>query len=394
MSIRAISVEERRARLVSRHRLSESERTDDVAQIAGDLVGLHSSDPVTVYLSAATRMVKPSIAAVQQALYTDKSLVRVHAMRQTLWVQPVGLAEVAHAATTTRYAKRQETRFLKMLEQWSSVDDAQPWLRQAREQVLSTLEEHRSASTRQLGSLLPELRVPIQIAVGKSYAGTQSALSRLMLQMGFEGLVVRTQQSGSWINSQYRWELMERWLPDGWQEVDPAQAVPELVELWLRSYGPGSVLDIAWWSGLPKGVVQTALATIGAVEVGLDGSPGFVSRTDEEPGLPTERDSVALLPGLDSTTMGWKERSWYLDSDSARVLFDRNGNAGPTIWLNGEVVGGWVQGPSGEVRYQLTVDRGKDALEAIDERCHVLEEFWGDSRFKVRFPAPLQRDLL
>ena len=38
--------------------------TDDVAAIADALVALHSSDPVTVYLSAAARMAHPSIEAV------------------------------------------------------------------------------------------------------------------------------------------------------------------------------------------------------------------------------------------------------------------------------------------------------------------------------------------
>jgi hypothetical protein len=42
----------RRGRLAVRHRLLASRRTDDVAVITDGLVALHSSDPVTVYLSA------------------------------------------------------------------------------------------------------------------------------------------------------------------------------------------------------------------------------------------------------------------------------------------------------------------------------------------------------
>ena len=53
---RTIDVEERRARLTRRHRLLSEERTDDVAAVADSVVALHSSDPVTVYLSAMARM--------------------------------------------------------------------------------------------------------------------------------------------------------------------------------------------------------------------------------------------------------------------------------------------------------------------------------------------------
>ena len=49
---RTVTADERRARLARRHRLLPEDRTDDVARIADDLVALHSTDPVTVYLSA------------------------------------------------------------------------------------------------------------------------------------------------------------------------------------------------------------------------------------------------------------------------------------------------------------------------------------------------------
>ena len=61
-------------------------RTDDVVAIADDLVALHSRDPVTVYLSVLARMANPSLAAVEKALYDDRTLLRHHAMRRTLWV--------------------------------------------------------------------------------------------------------------------------------------------------------------------------------------------------------------------------------------------------------------------------------------------------------------------
>jgi hypothetical protein len=63
-----IDTEERRARLAERHRLLPRTRTDDLPQIADDLVALHSTDPITVFLSAMSRMVHPSIEAVERAL--------------------------------------------------------------------------------------------------------------------------------------------------------------------------------------------------------------------------------------------------------------------------------------------------------------------------------------
>ena len=70
------------------------------------------------------------------------------------------------------------------------------------------------------------------------------------------------------------------------------------------------------------------------------GATGYVLAGDLEP-TPRPEPVAALLPTLDPTTMGWKERDWYLGAHAGRLLFDGNGNAGPTIWWDGRVVGGW-----------------------------------------------------
>ncbi|MEZ5129560.1 MAG: crosslink repair DNA glycosylase YcaQ family protein [Micropruina glycogenica] len=47
--------------------------------------------------------------------------------------------------------------------------------------------------------------------------------------------------------------------------------------------------------------------------------------------------------------MGWKQRDFYLDPALAPYLFDTNGNGGTSAWLNGRVVGCWVQDDDGRV---------------------------------------------
>ncbi|MCU1366875.1 MAG: hypothetical protein JWN39_2514, partial [Ilumatobacteraceae bacterium] len=100
-AVRSIDVAERRARIGIRHRLAPSCRTDDVVRITDDLVALHSTDPVSVHLSAAARMIHPSLEPLAAALYEDRTLLRHHAMRRTLWVFTPEVARWAHASVTT-----------------------------------------------------------------------------------------------------------------------------------------------------------------------------------------------------------------------------------------------------------------------------------------------------
>ena len=140
--------------------------------------------------------------------------------------------------------------------------------------------------------------------------------------------------------------LDRRWRP-GWatsrQRPRPTRGTPSWWRRWLRSFGPA---PRPTWSGgwaRPRPPYARRSADVGAVEVSLDGGgTGWVLPDDVEPVAPVE-PWAALLPVLDPTTMGWKERGFYLGAARAQ-LFDRNGNGGTTAWWDGRIVGCWVPG--------------------------------------------------
>ena len=126
-------------------------------------------------------------------------------------------------------------------------------------------------------------------------------------------------------------------------------------------------------------------------EVELDGAPGLVLAGDLEPVAPPD-PWVALLPALDPTTMGWSERAWYL-ADHGGALFDRSGNAGPTVWCDGRVVGGWAQRAGGELVWRLLEDVGSEAEAAVEAAAAQLRGLLGETRVTPRFRTPLEREL-
>ncbi len=128
---------------------------------------------------------------------------------------------------------------------------------------------------------------------------------------------------------------------------------------------------------------KAALAALDTVDVVLeDGAPGILLADDadvvEPPG-----PWVALLPALDPAAMGWKHRDPFLGAHREQV-YDRNGNAGPTVWVDGRVVGGWVQRADGEVAVELLDDVGRAAADAVAERAAALTAQLRDVRLTVR----------
>ena len=387
--MRQIDVDERRARLARRHLLLPSTRTDDVAAIADALVALHSSDPATVYLSAAARMATPSIEAIEQALYVDRTLIRHHAMRRTLWVATPPVARRMHAAATGALLEPERRRTAQLLAS-SGVPDPPAWLAAAEEEVLADLREHGPSTARDVGRRLPAVRQPLQLAPGKSYAATQGAHTRVLYILGFAGRMLRT-RPGSWINGAYAYAAADTWLPGGFGAADARTSAGELADHWLRRFGPATTVDLQWWMGWSGAITKQALADCGAVPVEVASGPAWLAPDDHD--QPTPESWVAVLPGLDPTTMGWKQREWYLPPAAAES-FDSNGNGGPTLWVDGRIVGAWAQTRDGEIHTHYFERVGATRRGEIDQRIVEVKQLVGAARFTVRFPGAIHNRML
>jgi hypothetical protein len=81
-----------------RHHLAPGNRVATATEAARDMVGLHSTDPATVFVAAWARMRSAEVAGIEGELFDDRSLVRVLVMRRTAFVLPPDLAAIALAA--------------------------------------------------------------------------------------------------------------------------------------------------------------------------------------------------------------------------------------------------------------------------------------------------------
>jgi hypothetical protein len=387
--MRHIDVTERRARLGRRHFLAPTGA--DLEGTAGGLVGLHSSDPVTVYLSAWSRVPEFEREDLADALYEQRSLLKLLGMRRTLFTVPRDLAAVISTACALPLAKAERQRLARMVREQGIATDASGWLDRVCRATLAALEERGEAVARDLSNDVPELALKIRIGTGKKWGGGLGMSTRILFLLANEGHIIRGRPRGTWLSSQYRWSPVETWLGEPLPALEPTAARTELVARWLAAFGPGTFTDLKWWAGWTVRDTRAALEAVGAVEVQLDGGVGFVLPEDLDP-EPAVQPWVALLPGLDPTPMGWKEREWYL-GDHAAVLFDRNGNIGPTVWCDGRIVGGWAQTKAGDVVVRLLEPVDDDHRGLIEQRRMQLRDWLGDSRITPRFRSPLDRSL-
>jgi len=387
--VRTIGVAERRARLGVRHALAVP--AADVAGAARAVVALHATDPASVVLSALARVPGARAGAVEDALYADRSLVRLLGMRRTVFVVPRDLAPVVQASSTRALRPGERRKVVAMVEQAGLAADGDAWLRAVEDETVVALRARGEATGAQLSAAVAGLRAQGVVAPGTRNEATVRLSTRVLFLLAMDGRIVRGRPVGSWISSQYRWSCAEDWLGAPLDEPPAEVARAELVRRWLARFGPGTVEDLRWWTGWGLRDVRGAAAAAGAVAVDLDGAAGLVLPGDLDPVEPPA-SWVALLPALDPTPMGWQRRDWYLGAHRA-PLFDRTGNIGPTVWCDGRIVGGWAQRGTGEVAVRLLEDVGAEAAAAVDAAAADLAAAVGDVRVTPRFRTPLEREL-
>jgi hypothetical protein len=386
-AVRTIGVDERRARLGRRQWLCSGSPAD----VASSLLALHATDPATVFLAATARTAAPA-GALEQALYDERSLLRMLGMRRTMFVVPAELAPVVQSACTDDVAARLRRQLVKDLTAAGIAPDAAGWLRDVEDSTAAALSELGSATPAQLGDAEPRLRSRLEIATGKPYASQPFITNRVLTLLGAEGRIVRGRPRGSWLSTQYHWHPADSWTPGTLTDPPSAdQARAELARRWLRVFGPATTTDLQWWAGWTIVNTRKALAAVEAVQVDLDGVPGWVLPDDLDPVDPPE-PWVALLPALDPTPMGWKERGWYLGPHEPD-LFDTTGNIGPTVWADGRIVGGWSQTPDARVVTALLEDVSPATREAITAEAGRLTTWLDGTRVIPRFRTPLERKL-
>ena len=213
--IRRVSVAERRARLAVRHHLAERART--VTEAVADIIALHGTDPASVYLSLCARTgpdddmsagkTSADKAAIEHALYEERSLVRMLGMRRTVFVVPAALVPVIQAACTDQIAERLRRQLTQVVREAGIAPDAATWLKEVGTATVRALAARGSATGAELAASEPRLRTQILAAADNPYGGAVNLTSRLLTLLSAEGLIVRGRPRGGWTSTQFAWSV-------------------------------------------------------------------------------------------------------------------------------------------------------------------------------------------
>ena len=187
-------------------------------------------------------------------------------------------------------------------------------------------------------------------------------------------LTYRNDTSG-WNRENRKFGLTVKLHPGLDMSMDSSKAAGELMREYFDRYGPASLRDAMWWSGLSRSAITTAMNESArrfvAVHAPWCQSPLYMydDRNDEfqdavsRPQAPTlnflAHEDVALKAYFES-------RVRYLGRLPPRRVFNQIGEVLPTIMYRGQIIGTWAWDAS-KVAVAYSIIRGYGSPELSKE---------------------------
>jgi uncharacterized protein YcaQ len=326
-----------------RHHLVERAPPEEMLDVVGRIGGLHAQVMSSAELTLHARVDGVEREAVANALWEDRSLVKLWAMRGTLHLLPaVELPTWLGAlGTYDHYLKPVWLRNFEISrEELEALIDA---IGAALDGEVLTREELGSAVGRVAGS--PELADKVQGSWGV-YLKPASFRGRLCFGPN-DGQKVRFTRPDSWLGRSI--------------EADDAEdARREVTRRYLGAFGPATRQDLARWWGVQPAPAGRMLKALGdeVVEVDVDGTAGWMLREhagEAAAEKPVTR-LVRLLPGFDMWAIGAaRDAAALLDPAEKKRVYRNQGWISPVLLLNGRMEGVWKHERKGK-RLLVTIE--------------------------------------
>ncbi len=367
-----VSAAQERGYRAARHGLHPVAGPSTLEELASAHAGLHAARLPTPFVTLRARLPEFAATQLRQALEPGGSLIKLRTCRRTLHIYPLAEAGAAHtatlrqrlsacAATVRRLGKNPQvlTRIAPLVREALTAGPL-PY-RELEQRVLAA--PPRIRARRDVLGELVRLAIKLLWESGELvYRNAAESLHRERREFGLTQLVHPTLQLN---------------------HITAHEAVRVLLRRYLAAFGPASIDDFQWWSGLTRGEITSALAALRPelIEVRLDGRPEPLLLAEHEPHLltaePLPDTQVNLLAYEDPSLKGYfTTRHRYVDEQHRATLFNTIGEVRASIAVAGRCVGTWqFDCRTRTIDHHFFTSVPKATRRTVTERLDCMTEF-------------------
>jgi winged helix DNA-binding protein len=353
---------------VRRHGLEERIPRKDVLDVVSALCGVHAQVMSSAELTLWARVDGLRRDDVNRALWQDRSLVKIWAMRGTLHLVPTTEYPMWQAALGTydHYLRPSWSKYFGV--EQGKVESMIDAVGRALDGRLLTREELA-------GEVARLMRDP---ALGDALLESWGALLK---PASFRGALCFAPNDGQKV----RFTNPVSWLGVTKRLDNRPQALLETVRRFLSTYGPTSRDELArWWGGISPAGAERLIRTLGdeAVPVDIEGTDGWALA--DQIGAITETTrtrSVRLLPAFDQYVIGsTKHADRLLHEDLRDRVHRKAGWVSPVLLVDGHIEGVWNHERAGK-GLSVTVEAfgrvPSRVRRGVEHEADLLASFFG-----------------
>lgn len=325
------------ARRLERHGLTAPLKESDPAKIVGAMCGAHAQVMSAAELSIGIRLADITRADVQNALWSERSLVKTRGPRGTVHLLPAADLPMWTGALSAIPPIRSVNSKDVLLtpEQTDEVVEA---IAGALEDAELTADELTEAIVARTGTWAGEAVMPAFQGMWPRWRWAEGTAAN-------RGALCFGPTRGRKIT----YTSPRRWLP-GFRPAESKNALAALLKRYLHSYGPATPEQFARWLSAPhRWATELFDALSGDLQqVQVEESVGWVVAGDSTAPA-TDPQGIRLLPYFDAYAVGCYPRELLFPGRAwERAL--SNGQAGnfPVMILGGVVAGLWHHRRSGK----------------------------------------------
>ncbi len=371
-----------------RHHLSKRAPTDLATRVSGDMAGAQAQVLSAAQISIWARARVPSIKALDDAIWKDRTLVRAWCMRRTMFLVPSD--ELALFVRGT--ARRSEYHYSWALARVSSghlldrlLDEVAEFLDRprSRKEIAGHLKSRGHRLKSKAGGGWGDSREVPWVEVG----GALIPVGFLIHTLGAQEAVC----SGPNVGNESTYVRADRWIPH-WKDLPRDQAENELLMKYLRAYGPSTLTDFALWMGLYVRDVKEiwSRSRDKMTQVDVEGWKAEVLEADASDleAAKVEEANAHLLPNFDTFLLGHKSHRNIVDERNHKKVYRDQGWVSPVLLVSGRAAGVWQyrQRKDGLEVYVSPFERlSADTKSRVREEAAGLGRFLGSESARVSF---------
>jgi Winged helix DNA-binding domain len=331
------------ARRLARHGLAEPVVAARLVEQVGVMCGAHAQVMAAAELSVGLRVAGMTRAAVREALWTDRSLVKTYGPRGTVHLLPARNLATWTGALAAVPASSGFPPGVRLTPE--QTDEVVAAIAAALAEAELTVDELGDAVVAATGPWAGDLVMP-------AFTGMWPRWRQAVTPAARRGALCFGPNRGARVTY-----TSPRRLVPGFEPAEGRAALAEVVRCYLHAYGPATPQQFARWLAAPQAWAAELFGSLaGSLEqVEVDGEAAWVVAGDtaapaEPPG------GVRLLPYYDAYVVGCHPREKVFPGRAAQRAL-ANGQAGPVpvLLVDGVVAGVWHQRRAGR-RLALTVE--------------------------------------